>query len=1005
MHLINFIIIIILMEKLYSKLKQSVEIFNLGHVSYQLKELLTLISEGKEIKKEKFSQISPEALSFLQEKAKFLEENELKYIFLALLTEPKPENQTYIIEIFKKFIDENREKTTEKISQEKLEAEKFIYFYRALEETRKEGWFDALLSFYSNPENQKIRPEILEEALKEARKEGWWNALLSFYSNPENQKIRPEILEEALKEARKEGSLRGLLSFYSNPENQKIRPEILEEALKEARKEGSWSGLLSFYSNPENQKIRPYLLEEALEKARKRGLWIDLVFLLSFYSHPENQKVRPDIFEEALEKARKGGWFDALLSFYSHPENQKVRPDIFEEALEKARKEGWFVALLSFYSHPENQKVRPDIFEEALKKAKKEGWWVGFLSFYSNPENQPKLTQTIQNKIIKSIKTITDENLHADVLEIYSKYFKSKDNPLSLFLLSKNEDLPILISAYDLNIQPEVILSWNLTRKEKETILPILMDFNKHNIKFPFPFIFYPLKEVKQTRKHNELMIDYLRTLDFIVNLPQEAKSNLIGNHFKNIEVLVQKYNITQTTIDISFSFLREIIDNIKDLKQEAFQKLKQILQIQEKINQKEWERFIKESKYLNQLITLTTHYSQIYKEGLPLLGKIATAMVKGTYFNLRYNLENPITQEQLAPLLEKITKKQKKQKILDIWRGNYFSFHLQSVEEIKQETKRTIDYASILEHLRSQIIGHRHYESILNLISGLNEEDNKNLSSIFKEALTGKTINFEEIRKILEKYQLSRKQINCLIGIIQLLKDLNSKKKPEEYLSTLERLEKNIQNNWAELLKTEIVQIDIFTYLKDQLNQLKSPSEIITKTKILVSYFTDHPKTLLEIGAYPVSTCQDYRSKGKLNSMLLGYIFDAHIKALVAREIEIEENFKIEDLKQAQIEIDDNNETITIILKNGKKIKSPISKPIARRIVMLGKLNNQPVLLLEPIYTKIGRTDEEIKYLNKPIEKLLEELSNEGINIETTNFKNTITPLSHNPVGYYRDI
>jgi hypothetical protein len=1069
------------MERLSRKVIQEVkrvgEIFDIGQVSFQLEELLTLISEGKEIDIDKFKQISPEALSFLQEKAQFLEENELRYVLLALLTEPKPENQGNIIKIIEEFLGESKEKTEERISREKIEAKKFSYFNAALEGVRKKDLWDNLLSFYSNPKNQEIRPEILKEVLEYARREGRWGFLISFYSNsnPENQKIKPEILEEVLEGARRVGRWDFLLYFYSNPENQKIKPEILEEALEGARREIRWLSLLYFYSNPENQKIKPELLDEVLEFARRRSWWYDLIYfnpllnnfysnpenqkikpeildevleltkkeglwgslldfyfkpenqyrrdelleetlegakkeglwedLLNFYSNPENQKIKPEILEEALEGAKKEGLWEDLLNFYSNPENQKIKPEILEEALEGARRVGRWLSLLNFYSNPENQKIKPEILEEALEGARKEGWWDFLISFYSKPENQPKLSLTTQDKIIKSIKNIADENLRTDVLGAYSKYFK-ENNSLFLFLLSKNEDLPILITAYNLNIQPEVILSWNLTQEEKETILPILVDLNKHNIRFPFPFIFYPRKEEKEKKKikSTRKIIDYLRTLNFIANLPKKIKYNLIKNHFKKIEDLVQKYGITQTTENI-FYFVKETLPHIRELKKEAFRRLKQVLQIQEEITEEGWEKFIKEAKYLNQLITLAIHYSQTYQEGLPLLGKIATAMIKGTYFDLRYNLEDPLTQEQLAPLLEDIKDEQRRQKILDIWRGNYFSFHLQSVEEVKRETESAIDYTHILEHLRSQIIGDKHYKVILNLITGLNEEDRQILSSVFEEALNGKTINFENIKQILGKYQLSEEKISCFIGIIQLLRDLNFKKKIEDYLSTIERLKENIKNHWPELLNTEIVQIDIFNYLQGQLNQLKSPSEKLTRKRILVSYFTDHPKTLLEIGAYPVATCQDYRSKGTYNRQLLGYIFDAHIKALVAREIEIEEDIEVEDLKQAQIEIDDNNERISIILKDGKRIEASVSKPIARRIVMLGKLDDQSTLLLEPVYSRVGRTSGEIEYLNKPINKLLEALRSEGISIGTTTSDLTITPESHNPDGYYRDI
>jgi len=967
-------------REVIQKIIQVGEVFDIGQVSFQLKELLTLISEGKEIKKEKFAQISDEALSFLQEKAQFLEENELRHILLSLLTEPKPENQKHIIEIFEEFLGESKEEIKKKINKEKWEAQKFTYLNEYLERLRNRGKWYALIIFYIPRENQVVRPDIFEEALEGAINRGWdedIEALLYFYTPSENQKIRPDILEDKILDI----AIR------------RSRPEVLE-------------ALLYFYTPSENQKIRPDILERALEIAIERQSNRDIHSLTAFYTPPANRKIRPDIFKKTLE----------ILG-------------IQEEEFEKSKR--------TYTTKPYASRKAFDIL------VRREDWDVIDLIYsYTPPENKLKLTQITQDKIIKSIKTIADENLRAEVLEIYIKYFRRENSPLSLFLLSKNEDLPVLISAYNLGIQPEVVLSWNLTQEERETILPILVDLNKHNIRFPFPFIFYPREKIKEKKKYNELIIDYLRTLDFIANLSQilqkvkvnlivslikkfkeKTKGNLIKKHFKKIEDLVKKYDIAQTTTEIPFSFLRETLNSIKELKKEALQKLKQILKIQGEVTEEEWERFIKESKYLNQLITLAIHYSQKYRDGLPLLGKIATAIIKGNYFDLRYNLNDPITQEQLAPLLESIKDEQKKQRILDIWRGNYFSFHFQSTEEIKREAEAVKNYNSILSHLRSQIIDHKHYEGILDLIPGLDKKDRQILSTVFEHALNGEAVNLGQIREILRKYKLYRekagtkeeseeeikrkqeKRIDCFIGIIQLLKDLNLKKKPEEYLFTIKRLEKNIRNNWPELLETEIVGTDILNYLKNQFEQSESLLEKITRKRILASYFTDHPKTLLEIGAYPVATCQDYRSKGNLNSRLLGYIFDAHIKALVARVIEIKENISVEDLERAQIEIDDNNERITIILKDGRKIEASVSKPIARRIVMLGKLNNQPVLLLEPIYSRGGRTSEEIEYLNKPINKLLEALRKEGVNIGTTTSHETITPRSHNPAGYYRDI
>ncbi len=87
-----------------------------------------------------------------------------------------------------------------------------------------------------------------------ARKDGWWNFLIKFYENPENQSIKSKLLEEALEESRKNREWFSLInSFYKHKENQSIRLEILEEALKELIKYDRWFLLLNFYRPKENQ--------------------------------------------------------------------------------------------------------------------------------------------------------------------------------------------------------------------------------------------------------------------------------------------------------------------------------------------------------------------------------------------------------------------------------------------------------------------------------------------------------------------------------------------------------------------------------------------------------------------------------------------------------------------------------------------------------------------------------------------------------------------------------
>jgi hypothetical protein len=1004
-----------------------------------------------EIKREKYLQISDRVFSFLTSGAfNNLPENEKEIVLFYLLTSPSPKTQDEILDSLS-YLFKNQEgfeiKDPETVMIERKNLIKYLTFKRALEEARtnrqrgsllsffknpenqnkfpdifqevlegarKERLLGSLLSFFKNPENQNKFPDIFQEALEGARKNKWWDSLLSFYQNPENQKIRPDIFQEALREARRYISLyaHSLLSFYQNPENQNKFPDIFQEALEIAREDRRQDSLLPFYQNPENQKIRPDIFQKALERARNNKWWDSL---LPFFQNPENQKRYPDIFQEALKGARKNKWWGSLLSFFQNPENQNNFPDIFQEVLEGARKDEWWVSLLSFFKNPKNQNNFPDIFQEALEGVTRDRDFDSLLNFFQNPENQPKISESFVD-ISKLLLSISDKNLRVKFLTQMARYL-TDNKPLALISLSRAEDLPLLITGKNLNIDPFVIQSWNLSEEEKESLLPVFISLANKGTKFNFPLPYHPRQELKKTERHNEILIEYFKTLDFILSLPEEFREvSLIQHHFKNIQNIIKKYKIEQTQLDISYGFLRKILIEIKELEERTIERIKELFKISPDINHEEIKNFIIKSPYSPIILTLATHYSKIYEKGLTLLGKITSSLMKDSaledYFQMRYDINDRITLEQLSPLLEDKNLEEYPQ-IIEKWRNPYYTFKILSQEERKKIETAEINWDKVWEHITSQTYNDKHYKQLFELeeFKNLDDESKNKLQETIDIIFTSekKTINFNKIKNMLQK-KLDERKINILIGYFQLLKDLYLKQitpydiSLDDISSTLERLNNNITNYWSKFGELIMWHTDIYNYLTKLIEDKKKVGKIIRKQTILLSYLSDHPKTLLEIGKYPVATCQNYESTVSLNAKLLGYVFDTHIKALVLREIklETEEEIKEKDLNQAEVNLDEEKEIIKISLPNGKTIESKISKPIARRIIMLGKKEEKPTLLLEPIYSKMGRGDETYKeFLNAPLEKIQNEL-----NLEITESEERIIlPKSHNSAGYYRDI
>jgi hypothetical protein len=633
------------------------------------------------------------------------------------------------------------------------------------------------------------------------------------------------------------------------------------------------------------------------------------------------------------------------------------------------------------------------------------------LSFFKNYKNHSRKINKNFVNFSKSLLTISDRNLRIKYLAQIIKYLMNNES-LSLISLSPIKDLPLLITGTNLGIDPFVIQSWNLSEEERESLLSIFISLTEKGIRFDFPFPYHPRQELKRTRKINEMLIEYFRTLDFVSSLPKEfGEFDLIKNHFDKVNTIIREYKIEQTTLHISFGVLRKILTEIKELEETMIERIKELLKINHYISYEEIKNFIIKSPYSPIIFTLATHYSKIYRDGLTLLGKITSSLIKDPtledYFQMRYDLSDQIALEQLFPLLEGKNPEEYRQ-IIEKWRNPYYTFKILSQEERERIETTEIDWDKVWDHIKSQTYKGKHYEQLFELEEFKNlEEENKNkIIEIIKTIFSPdkKTINFGELREMLQE-KLNEKKINILIGYFQLLRDISLKQKtPQEILSTIERLNKNIQQNWQEFGQLIMWQQDIYNYLTQLIKQQEKERKIIRKQTILLSYLTDHPKTLFEIGKYPVATCQNYESTGGLNKALLGYVIDAHIKALVLREIEIEteEEINEEDLNQAKVEIDEEKETIRITLTNNKTITAKISKPIARRIVMLGEKEEKPTLLLEPIYSKFGREDTTYKkFLDAPLEKIQNEL-----NLKTTeSAEGIILPQSRNPEGYYRDV
>jgi len=63
---------------------------------------------------------------------------------------------------------------------------------------------------------------------------------------------------------------------------------------------------------------------------------------------------------------------------------------------------------------------------------------------------------------------------------------------LLLIIFAPTEDLLLLIIGKNIVTNPFVIQPWHLSEEERETLLPIFVSLSEKDIKFNFPFPYYP---------------------------------------------------------------------------------------------------------------------------------------------------------------------------------------------------------------------------------------------------------------------------------------------------------------------------------------------------------------------------------------------------------------------------------------------------------------------------------------------------------------------------------
>ncbi|MEK7167258.1 MAG: hypothetical protein AAB732_02510, partial [Patescibacteria group bacterium] len=464
-------------------------------------------------------------------------------------------------------------------------------------------------------------------------------------------------------------------------------------------------------------------------------------------------------------------------------------------------------------------------------------------------------------------------------------------------------------------------------------------------------------------------------------------------------------------TANINFSFLREIIKEIQSTKQKVKEKFQEILDIKE-ISQEKFNAFLNNwNNEIQSILTLASRFHQEYPEGKKLFSKIVLAEINNNYFQERYNLENNLTKQQLNPLI-KNKSKQKQKEIIKTYHEGVNLIHISEPSKIEKPKEIYILEQGLKDELLNRFIEQKHIEQQLLGLKEFESFDEKN-KKILQDFILFGLLSKEQRKEVKTTEEIKNcfdKENNLIIkGIIclhQFFKDLSfSQKSPTELLKNIDNLLKNLPEEMKEL---GIIQSDIGKFLKANIETKNKPEQVEFKRKILISHTTDHPKTLLEIGKYPLNTgsCQSYDySDLNLVKSLLGFVFDAHILAIVIREIEFDEEI------QAIMSLDEGKQIAIIKTKNGLEKQVKISKPIARSMVFLGeKEKKQGVFILQKNYSEPGGIENKLaeELEEKTLDKFIQTLNEKhSLNLRKREVEEKEIEISgsHNFEGHYNDL
>lgn len=917
---------------------------------------------------------------------------------------------------------------------------------RMISDMEKYGsWVLLEIAGYFSPNERKIYRSQIDHALKLARKldsvgnkssgKPDWNLIFEYYSliTPgEREEIKEKII------AHSEGAL---FDGFIGPQD--FYFEIPSEERKNYQMLGMRVGDRLNHAEFKSDKLR--LFAKMSEEERRK-----------------NQDEIDELLAYAWEKTIHGGfggfpdYENAMLEYLASMTDEERKEVKVQEIIDRYFQnkvshyypnESYYYTLkfLSSLSAEEREKyngyVRA-IFENS--KGPNKDAWVGseeLVKSYSlfNPADRKFDSDSVKiaRRSVAAVRSeVGDADMRRKYLGFLRDYSESRDLSLvGLNSVFRGKDRTVLsLGFWRQGVDPLILQSWDLKKEHENSLIANLGLIKKdeknlfRNIRFPFR------PRGKGIKAFESEVAGWLKDVAFMASLGQNLEADeVLKTYLYLIEDGQRKSGIYGLTRNIPRSFLRDFVERRKEFDGIIIDNFKKLFGMEgEQITPPEMRSFAE--RWGND-ITAPLILAARFKSGdsgvrksyrafegedryggpLQVLGRAVLAEIKGRFFEERYKSE--AGKKQLFPFLAEIPGN-KWDEMIDIYHHGAARIFTEGETVVKDRTENFTLEKNFSDRLVQNLLHHDHLEQSFSAgdFSRLDEHQKKRIKRfIIKPLIPAESEDIKHVAEFKRNFNglIGGDAISAFIALHQFFNELTGKHTAEQLLNILDRTVNRLPD---EIKNTGFISQDVGGYLKAEIVSKAvagGASESRRPSGVLLAHTTDHPKTMMEIGKFPLNSgsCQSYDYETlSLVSSLPGYVLDAHIQAVVVREVE-GANTALND-KSTIEEIDEGRRVVKCRVRDELK-ELRISKPIARKIIMLGNKDEEGILVDTPLYEQPGAIDADaagkyigtviddfISKLNVPLEKLGRSVRRSGVGE-----RGIMIPGSRNPAGHYNDL